>query len=124
MYILGFVGRGHCQWWAGSPLGSQNPHLWSGIIVAAIVYVIFILTVIKKRRGKSSGPKTKGQEIDQYTSHLKEKQERLTNKLTVLKESLNKGEISPREYAKLLVQYEAMLSDINKKLKEITDLQS
>lgn len=123
MYILGFVGRGHCQWWAGSPMGGYNPHIWSGLIII-VVFAIFILTVIRRRRGENSGPTTQGQEIVEYSTHLKEKQDRLTNKLSVLKESLNKGEISPREYAKIVVEYEEMLSDINKKIKEINGLNS
>jgi len=117
-----FVGSEHCQWWPGSPLGNQNPHLWLGSVVLILVYVIFFLSIIRRKR-KRTGSETKdAMAIDGYTGHLASKQKYFINKLAVLEEKMNKGEISPREYAKLHAQYEGMLSEINDKLAEFNYL--
>lgn len=119
---MGFVGKAHCQWWAGSPLGNQNPHVWAGFFGAVLVLAIIIIGKLLRYRMTTSQGSQGNRKIDDYTKHLADKHMRLMAKLKDAKEKMEKGDISPQEYAKLRSKYEEMLSDINKKIREVEQL--
>lgn len=121
---MGFVGKGHCQWWAGSPLSNQNPHVWAGFFGIVLVFAIIIIGKLLRNRLKTGHGTQENPKIDDYIKHLADKHRRLMMKLKEAEEQLEKGEISPREYAKLRLNYEEMLSDINKKTREVEQLKN
>lgn len=121
---MGFVGKGHCQWWAGSPLGNQNPHVWAAFFGAVLVFVIIITGKLLRNRIRS-GQGTQGKrKIDDYTKHLTDKRNRLMAKLNDAKEKMEKGELSSEKHAALNSQYQEMLADIDKKIREVEQLKN
>lgn len=121
---MGFVGKGHCQWWAGSPLGNQNPHVWVGFLGVVLVFTLFIIGKLLRNRMRTGQGTLGNRKIDDYTKHLTDKHRRLMAKIQDAKDKMEKGEISPREYATLHSKYEEMLSDINKKIREVEQLKN
>lgn len=117
---MGFVGKGHCQWWAGSPLSNQNPHLWAGL------FVLFLLgsaaLVWKFYRQGPAGGAGQGGKLDMLAVELEVKKKRLVAKINELDRKFSRQEISSDGYDKLCARYKTELDKVERKLKLIEEL--
>lgn len=119
---IGFVGKGHCQWWAGSPLGSQNPHIW------VVFFILFLLgsaaiawKFYRSRQALPAGTE-QATKLDKLAAELLVIKNRLKVKVNELNTKFNGKEISSDEYDKLYTRYKTELDKIERKLKQIEEL--
>lgn len=116
---MGFVGPGHCQWWAGTPLSNQNPHIWAFIFTLFIAGALFVLW--RYTRSKKTA-QDNGSKFDKLYAEMEAKEKRLKLKIRDLEERLVKGTVGQAEYKELSHQYNQQLIQVAIKLKEMKNL--
>lgn len=119
---VGFVGRGHCQWWPSSPFSTQDPHLFAGFL--AVLFFGAIVIAWRYSRTPKILPKS-----DDGTSNLKKlqaeflaKENRLRKKILDLDEKLANGEIKQPDYDELCYKYKKELEGVRAKIDQFNKL--
>ncbi|RJQ38213.1 MAG: hypothetical protein C4550_07030 [Nitrospiraceae bacterium] len=119
---MGFVGKGHCQWWAGSPLSNQNPHVWAGFFILFLLGSATLVWKFYRSRKELAAGSGQGGKLNMLAAELEIRKRRLVEKINELDRKFSSQEISSDGYDKLCARYKAELDKIEKKLKQIKEL--
>ncbi|MGE4273285.1 MAG: hypothetical protein AB7E31_10500 [Desulfitobacterium sp.] len=118
---VGFHSPGHIQRWETSPLSEQNPHLWTTMLLTFLVSGgVFTSIHIRKKRREAKGNPT--DQLKQYLSELKKREERLTKRFQEVDLKYRSGGIAETDYKRFLKSYEENLSKTQEKIREIEQM--
>lgn len=113
-----FHSAGHIQRWQRSPLGQQEPHLWTMLALLLVGGTMAGVGYSLHRKQRDSRLPEIEQEV---ISGLEERQKRLQGKLANLEAKLHRGELSDTEYAKQSLTYRGQMDLVEKRLQELQD---
>ncbi|MDA8212630.1 MAG: hypothetical protein M0021_12245 [Clostridia bacterium] len=113
-----FHSAGHIQRWQRSPLGQQEPHLWTLLALLLVGGTMTGVGYRLHRKQRDSGLP----EIEQgVLSGLEERKKRLQGKLANLEAKLHRGEVSQAEYAQKSLTYRGQIDLVEERLIELKD---
>lgn len=115
-----FHSYGHLSRWYESPLANQDAHLWTGIVVFFLVTVG--ATGLKLYRSRKAASNQYSQQETMINSLLA-KEKRLQDKLALVNEKVQQGEISKAEARAAQDKYIAELEKVNKRIRRLNELE-
>ncbi|MHB8171991.1 MAG: hypothetical protein ACYDG6_10720 [Thermincolia bacterium] len=116
-----FHSPGHMQRWYKSPMGNQNPHLWTAFSLILAAGLISVAVLLIRNRQKTATEAVAADKPAKFLADLKAKEKRLIAKLSGLEDKLSTGEIQQEEYNRLRDEYKKTLVKVKLKLKELEE---
>ncbi len=116
-----FHSPGHMQRWYNSPMGNQNPHIWTAFTLTLLAGLISAAALLIRNRQKAATEAAAADKPAKFLADLKAKEKRLTAKLASLEDRLTKGEIGQEEYDCLRDEYKKNLVKVKLKLRDLSD---